>query len=60
MTRSESGRSGLRIPTVLITAYPNDRVRAGALRDGVVCFLTKPFSAEDLLGCLRTALSPSD
>ena len=48
--------SGLRIPTILITAYPNDRVRARALRAGVACFLTKPFGAENLLSCLRTAL----
>ena len=48
--------SGLRIPTVLITAYPNDRVRARALRAGAACFLTKPFGAENLLSCLRTAL----
>ena len=48
--------SGLRIPKILITAYPNDRVRARALRAGVACFLTKPFGAENLLSCLRTAL----
>ena len=37
--------SGLRIPTILITAYPNDRVRAGAVRDGVLCLLAKPHPA---------------
>jgi FixJ family two-component response regulator len=44
------------IPTVLITAYPDEQVRARALSTGVICFLAKPFSAEDLLGCIETAL----
>ena len=48
--------SGLHIPTILISAYPDDRMRARALRAGVACFLTKPFGAENLLSCLRTAL----
>src|SRR5262245_10757912 len=35
--------SGNTIPTILITAFPNDADRARALRAGVVCYLAKPF-----------------
>ena len=49
--------SGERIPTILITAYPNETVRLRALNAGVHCFLTKPFSEEDLLECLGGALA---
>jgi FixJ family two-component response regulator len=48
--------SGTPIPTVLITAYPDERVRSRALSMGVICFLAKPFSPEDLLTCIETAL----
>ena len=48
--------AGKVIPTILITAYPNERVRARALNAGVLCYLAKPFAEGDLLGCLRTAL----
>jgi FixJ family two-component response regulator len=44
------------IPTVLITAYPTDSVRARALSAGVICYLAKPFSEDDLLDCVRSAL----
>jgi FixJ family two-component response regulator len=49
-------RSGNEIPTVLITAYPSDDVRARALRAGIICYLPKPFDENDLLNCIRTAL----
>lgn len=44
------------IPTILISAYLDDRVRAQALQNGIVCCLAKPFAPEDLLACVRTAL----
>jgi FixJ family two-component response regulator len=50
--------SGHAIPTILITAYPDDRTRARALDAGISCYLTKPFSEEVLLGCIRSALEP--
>ena len=49
-------QSGNAIPTVLMTAYPDDKARARALKAGVICYLTKPFSNDELLGCIRTAL----
>ncbi|HUN40866.1 MAG TPA: response regulator [Acetobacteraceae bacterium] len=48
--------SGQPIPTILITAYPDERVRARALQAGVMCYLTKPFVEADLLACLDSAL----
>ena len=53
---SRLAAAGTPIPTVLITAYPDERERARALKTGVICFLAKPFSAEDLLACIETAL----
>jgi FixJ family two-component response regulator len=44
------------IPTILITAHPDDRARARARKAGVLCYLAKPFSEDDLLGCIRTAI----
>ena len=49
--------AGLAIPTVLITAYPDERIRVRALRAGVVCYLVKPFAEEDFLDCIRSALN---
>lgn len=49
----EAGRS---IPTILITAYPDDSVRARALEDGVICYLRKPFRDNKLIGCVRSAI----
>jgi FixJ family two-component response regulator len=48
--------AGNSIPTILVTAYPNDIDRARALDDGVVCYLRKPVNDEHLIRCLREAL----
>lgn len=45
------------IPTVLITAYPEDGARERALSAGVIGYLSKPFDEKDLLGCVRSALT---
>lgn len=44
------------IPTILMTAYPDERVRAMAIKAKVVCYLAKPFAAEELLACVHCAL----
>src|SRR5215475_9660981 len=49
--------AGRAIPTILVTAYPNDADRACALNDGVVCYLRKPVDEQDLTRCLRAALT---
>jgi FixJ family two-component response regulator len=48
--------AGYAIPTILVTAYPDDDVRARALNDGVVCYLRKPADEKHLGRCLRAAL----
>ena len=53
----EAGRA---IPTILVTAYPNDVDRARALNDGVVCYLRKPVDEQDLTRCLRAALTSGE
>jgi FixJ family two-component response regulator len=51
-------QSGQGIPIIFITAFPEARARAQALRAGATCYLAKPYSAEDLLACLGRALGP--
>lgn len=51
---------GKPIPTILITAFHNESVRQRALQAGVVGYLTKPFSEEDLLACIRSILGRSE
>jgi FixJ family two-component response regulator len=48
--------SGNDIPTILITAYPDDSARARALGQGVVGYLTKPIDEKVLLGYVESAL----
>ena len=44
------------IPTILMTAYPDERVRAQAIKTNVVCYLQKPVAADELLACVRSAI----
>jgi FixJ family two-component response regulator len=48
--------SGEHVPTVLITAFPEDGLRAQARSAGIVCCLGKPFAPDELLECVRKAL----
>ena len=52
--------AGHAIPTILVTAYPNDADRARALNDGVFCYLRKPVDEQRLLRCLRAALTSGE
>jgi FixJ family two-component response regulator len=52
--------AGHAIPTILVTAYPNDADRGRALDDGVVCYLRKPVDEQHLIRCLRAALTSGD
>jgi FixJ family two-component response regulator len=44
------------IPTILMTAYPDERTQAQAIGDKVVAYLIKPFSADELLAYVRRAV----
>ena len=48
--------AGHAIPTILVTAYPNDIDRARALTDGIICYLRKPVDEKDLRRCIHAAL----
>ena len=52
--------SGKVVPTILITAFPDDKDRVRALRAGVHCYLAKPFKANELLACIQLALEPGN
>jgi FixJ family two-component response regulator len=47
------------IPTVLITAHPDEVTQSRAREAGITCYLSKPFAPDDLLGCVREALAKS-
>ena len=47
---------GNAIPTILMTAYPSEGVRARAIENGVIAYLVKPFAEAELLDGVRVAL----
>lgn len=49
-------KSGHDIPTILITAFPNERDRRRAKGAGASCYLAKPFNKDELLTCIHLAL----
>jgi FixJ family two-component response regulator len=51
--------SGQGIPTVIITAHPEELTQARAHQAGITCYLYKPFEPDDLLECVREALAKS-
>src|SRR6266852_4865001 len=48
--------SGHQIPMIMITAFPEERLRAQAMAAGAVCFLNKPVTRRDLVSCIQSAL----
>ena len=50
----ESGRA---IPTILVTAYPDERRKECMLNRGVTCYLRKPLVEAALIDCLRIAVA---
>ena len=49
--------SGNWIPTIIITAHPDEPTRERARQSGITCFLAKPFTPDELLACVRKALA---
>ena len=47
---------GHRIPIIFVTAHSEHRLRTHAIAAGAVEFLSKPFSCDQLIMCLDTAL----
>ena len=52
--------AGHAIPTILITAFPDDSDRVRALSDGVIGYLAKPCEARALLASIQSAIGESD
>lgn len=44
-------------PVILMTAYPDQRIRDRAMEAGAVAFLGKPFEGKDLIACIEQALA---
>src|ERR1700680_3396390 len=51
---------GYRVPFIFFTAFPDERVRAQALRAGAICYLTKPFDEDSLIQGLQAVLKKQD
>ena len=54
--QSQLAAADCRIPIIFITAYDDNESRRRAMRAGAVAFLAKPFTAEQLLQWIRSAL----
>ena len=48
---------GYTVPFIFITAFPDDSVRARALKAGAICLLAKPFAGPVLIDSIKTALN---
>jgi FixJ family two-component response regulator len=48
---------GNKMPFIFITAFPDESVRARALKAGAIGFLAKPFAGPRLIDCIETALN---
>jgi FixJ family two-component response regulator len=44
-------------PFIFITAFPEESVRARALKAGAICFLAKPFAGPVLINCVEAAVN---
>jgi FixJ family two-component response regulator len=47
-------------PMIFVTAFPEERTRARALKAGAIGFLTKPFNEERLIEYIHAALAGSE
>jgi FixJ family two-component response regulator len=49
--------AGKAIPTILVTAYPDEVLRDRVLKEGVVYYLHKPIDKHRLVACIRSTLT---
>ncbi len=49
--------AGETIPTVIITAHPDERTQSRARAAGICCYLSKPFAPDEFLDCVGDALA---
>jgi FixJ family two-component response regulator len=48
---------GYTAPFIFITAFPEESIRARALKAGAICLLAKPFAGPVLVNCVEAALN---
>jgi FixJ family two-component response regulator len=48
--------SGTPVPTILVTAFPDERDQARAKESGITFYLAKPFNETELLACIHSIL----
>ena len=53
--RHQLKAEGIAVPVIFITSNETSSVREAALRSGCVAFLTKPYSAHELIAPLKQA-----
>ena len=51
--------AGHKVPIIFMTAFPEERTKARAIKAGAFGFLTKPFAQNALLDCVNSALRGS-
>jgi FixJ family two-component response regulator len=56
--QSQLAAAGRRIPIIFMTGHDNQESRRRALQSGAVAFLGKPFTDQQLLQAIRSALRP--
>jgi len=49
--------AGKAIPTILVTAYPDEILRERVLKKGVLCYLHKPIDQQWLVACIGSSLA---
>ena len=49
--------TGKNMPIIFITAFPDEGIRARALKAGAIGFLRKPFEGSTLIQCIDDALN---
>ena len=58
--QSQLAAMGFRLPVIFITAFNSNESRRRAMHAGAVAFLGKPFSDDQLLQAIRSALRHED
>jgi FixJ family two-component response regulator len=46
---------GRSIPIIFVTAYPDETLKARAIKAGAICFLSKPIDEQELIKCINEA-----
>lgn len=55
--QKELQRRGIRLPTVVVTAHPDNSLANAARQAGAARILPKPFAQDELRECVETAVS---